>query len=366
MESKQPLPHSKKPKSRRGFTLIEVMAAATIMVIMIGAVLYGVGEVLKSWNNSTGKIQGYFEADSLADFIQQDIQSAVIKRDGRAWFQVDYPQDVGMLTGTSVGGEPVRPPQIMFFSPTYIRPRFDSGQMMNRSDDRQSIPGSVCAVKYQMSYKSPFRPGGANEGSNERQLNAFYGLYRGVIDPKSTFEEALGDLQGDFDDNEYALQRFWNGSCTVLNDRGGYDRGADLKSWILSPSNFIAANIVDFQVTFAVMYRREGEQVAEKESPYHIAYIEPGTPFTVADRIYVDGRVYERGEGGGKVAVAPEEIRNGFLAFAEISMTFVSDLGAMEIRSLSGEGKLARFQTLRQQYGTTTTRKVQFLVEPLN
>lgn len=359
--------HSKeisKVRAKKAFTLVEVMAASTIMVLLIGAVLYMVGQVLASWNDSAGKIQGYFEGDSLADFMQQDLQSMVIKRDGRAWMEVSYPKDVGMLTGTSIGSLPLRPPEIMFFSPTYIRPRFDSSQLMNRSTNRSSIAGSVCAVKYQLSFKSPFQEGSSNEGSNQKQFNAFYGLYRGVIDSKSTFEEALGDAQGDVNNNQYALQRFWSGTCSVLNDQGAYDKGADLKSWILSPENFIAANVVDIQVTFAIMYKPEGKVVAEGKSPYEVAYIEPGTPFTVADKIYVDGRLFQRSSGGGKASVSPSEVENGFLAFAELSVTFLSDTGVLEMRNMPSEGKLEKFKEIRLKYGTTTTRKIKFIVEP--
>ncbi|MBO6101819.1 MAG: prepilin-type N-terminal cleavage/methylation domain-containing protein [Opitutales bacterium] len=356
---------AKNAKSRLAFTLVEVMAAASIMVILIGAVLYSVGDVLNAWNSSAGKIQGYTEADSLADFIKQDFESIIIKRDGKAWLQVSYPVNVGQLVGESVGSLPMRPPQIMFFSQAYIRPRFDSAQLMNKSTKRTSIPGSICAVKYQLSYKSPFRSGGGNEGSGMKQPGAFYGLYRAVIDSKSTFEGALGAAQGDTENNEYALQRFWNGTCTILNDEGVYERDVDLKSWAVSPENFIASNLVDFQVTFAIMYKKEG-MVSEGESQYSVAYVEPGTEFTVADKIYVKGRLYERGSGGGKANVSPKEVENGFLAFAEVSMTFVSDAGALEIKNLSGEDKLNRFKDLRQQYGTTITRKISFVSEPLD
>ena len=348
---------------RRGFTLVEVLAAASIMVVVLGAVLVAVSSVLRSWNESSGKIQGFYEGDSLADFIQQDLQSMIIKRDGRAWLQVSYPSNVGMLTATRLGNIPIRPPQLMFFSPTYVRPRFDSEQQAVKSSDRKPVAGSVCAVKYQMSYKSPFRKGMSSNDSIAGQPNAFYGLYRGVIDSKSTFEEALGEAQGSGDSVEFALQRFWNGSCSILNDRGYYEKGMDLKSWILSPENFIASNLVDFQITFAVMYPKKGE-VKQNESPYEIAYIEPGTPFTVADRLYVDGKLYQRSSGGGKNYISANEAENGWLAFAELSLTFVSDLGAKEMRSLSGENKQQHFKELRMKYGTTTTRKISFLVQP--
>ena len=49
---------------------------------------------------------------------------------------------------------------------------------------------------------------------------------------------------------------------------------------------------------------------------------------------------------------------------AELSVTFLSDTGVLEMRNMPPEGKLQRFQELRQKYGTTTTRKFKFIVEP--
>ena len=355
---------TKKFGKRGGFTLIEVMLAATIMVIIIGAVLISVSRVMASWDRSAGAVQGYYEGDALADFMSQDLEAMLVKRDGRAWMQVTYPYDVGELKGASVGGIPVRPPQIMFFSPSYVRPRFDNSQMMNKASERQPIPGSICAVKYQMSYKNPFMQGSANEGSNAQQPHAFYGLYRAVLDSKSTFEDALGEPQGDERTNEFALAEFWAGVATVLNENGAYVRGTDLKSWVLSPENYLSGNIVDFQVTFAVMYKQE-RALRPGESPYSIAYIPPGVPFTVADKIYVDGQLYARGDGGGLISVSPTEVEHGFLSHAEISVTFMSDAGASELKNLKGaEDSLEKFQELRQLHGTTTSRKIHFRVQP--
>lgn len=356
----------KSAKKRLAFTLVEVMAAASIMVMLIGAVLFAVGEVLGAWNSSAGKIQGYTEADSLADFVKQDFESLLVKRDGRAWLQVTYPTNVGLLAAQSIGSMPLRPPQIMFFSQAYVRPRFDSGELMNKSEDRKSIPGSICAIKYQLSYKSPFRNSGGNEGTNLNQSNAFYGLYRAVIDSKSTFKGALGSAQGEPNSNENALATFWNGTCDILNEEGLYQKDMDLKSWVVAPENFIASNLVDFQVTFGIMYKKEEGNISEGESLYSVAYIEPGTEFTVADKIYVKGRLYERSKDGGKASVSAKEVENGFLAFAELSMTFVSDQGALEMKHLNGEDKIARFKDLRQQHGTTVTRKISFIAEPLD
>lgn len=352
-------------KSKKAFTLIEILAATSIMVLLLGSVLVVVGTVIQIWDNTKGRVEGSYEGDVLANFIEQDLQSMVIKRDGKAWFQVEYPGNVGDMTGEVVGSRPMRPPQLMFFSPTYIRPRFDSEQLMTRSTERKPVPGSVCAVKYQMSYKNPFRQGTSNEASNAAQENAFYGLYRAVIDSRSTFEEVLGEKQGDIESNEYALQNFWSGTCTVLMDNGKYARGTDLKSWVLSPENFISQNLVDLQITFAVMYKEE-KVVRKGESPYTVAYIPPGVSFTVADKLYIRGQLYKIGEGGGRVPLAPRDVENGFLAFAELSMTFLSDAGVVQVTSARGEdATLEAFQEARQKFGTTISRKIEFIVNPV-
>ena len=167
------------------------MAASAIMTIIVLAVLSVTTNILNTWNRASGELKNKFDATVVGNILQDDFESVMIKRDGRAWFQVDYPDNVGVLSGSNyLDATPLKPPEIMFFSSTVLRPRYTRDQIStaNQGDDTRSkqavpIPGSVCAIKYQLAIKSPFMKSSSDSSANLTQYNAFFGLYRAVIDP---------------------------------------------------------------------------------------------------------------------------------------------------------------------------------------
>lgn len=60
-------------------------------------------------------------------------------------------------------------------------------------------------------------------------------------------------------------------------------------------------------------------------------------------------------------------VEDGFLAFADFSMTFISDVGALEMRGMMKNGTLGveNYKRLVSQYGNTVTKRVQFIAEPM-
>jgi len=364
---------------RKAFTLVEIMAASAIMTLVVLGVLSVTTNILKTWNRASGQLQTYFDAGVVCSIIQDDLESIKIKRDGRAWLQVAYPQSVGMLTGESdTDTAPIRPPQIMFYSPTMLRPRYTRDNIQSAQQDAKTaipIPGDICAIKYELALKSPFMQSSSNAADNESQYNAFYGFYRAVIDPKSTALEAMGaTIQGynpdpASEDFRLALENnLWNKTCTVIDEQGLEQAGQDLRTWALSPENLLTMNIVDLRVTFAVMYDNPDATGADQPK-YKVAYIPPGTPLAVGRYIYAES-AYTLGQGGGHEAVDvnSDEFKNGFLSFADISVTCISEQGAKEMRALMKQGTLTQdsFKRLVLAHGTTVTRRVQFLSEPLN
>lgn len=269
---------------------------------------------------------------------------------------------------------PLRPPEIMFYSPTMLRPRYTREHMQDATGDAATavqIPGSICAIKYQLSLKSPFMDSSSNPADNESQYNAFYGLYRAVIDPKSTALEAMGStIQGyttspDGEDFRDALaQNLWAGTCTIVDEEGVEQPGTDLKSWVLAPENLLVNSMVDFRVTFAVFYPNPDATPGSGENDYKLAYIPAGTPFTVGPRILTEG-AYEF-VNGSRNPVDPRLLEDGYLAFADFSMTLISDAGAKEIRALAMNGTLTQesFKRLVLAHGNTVVRRIQFMAEP--
>lgn len=355
------------------------MAASAIMTIIVLAVLSVTTNILNTWNRASGELKNKFDATVVGNILQDDFESVMIKRDGRAWFQVDYPDNVGVLSGSNyLDATPLKPPEIMFFSSTVLRPRYTRDQIStaNQGDDTRSkqavpIPGSVCAIKYQLAIKSPFMKSSSDSSANLTQYNAFFGLYRAVIDPRSTVLEAMGDtVQGytkapNSESYKYALSgNLWQKSCTIIDEQGLEQPGQDLRSWTLAPENLLVMNIVDFRLTLGVFYKNPNKGINEPE--YKIAYIPPGTPVTIGPKILA-ANAYGIGSGGGKYPVESSLVEDGFLAFADFSMTFISDVGALEMRGMMKNGTLGveNYKRLVSQYGNTVTKRVQFIAEPM-
>lgn len=364
-----------KSQNRKAFTLVEIMAASAIMTLIVLGVLIITTNILNTWSRASGQLQTYFDAAVVGSIIQEDFESIKIRKDGRAWLQVAYPQSVGLLTGEDdMDSVPLRPPEIMFYSPTMLRPRYTREHMQDATGDAATavqIPGSICAIKYQLSLKSPFMDSSSNPADNESQYNAFYGLYRAVIDPKSTALEAMGStIQGyttspDGEDFRDALaQNLWAGTCTIVDEEGVEQPGTDLKSWVLAPENLLVNSMVDFRVTFAVFYPNPDATPGSGENDYKLAYIPAGTPFTVGPRILTEG-AYEF-VNGSRNPVDPRLLEDGYLAFADFSMTLISDAGAKEIRALAMNDTLTQesFKRLVLAHGNTVVRRIQFMAEP--
>lgn len=364
----------KNSKFKKAFTLVEIMAATAIMAIIVLSVLGVARTILVTWNRASGQLQSMFEAGVAGGIIQEDLESMKIKRDGRAWLQVSYPHTVGFLTGENyLDSTPLRPPEIMFYAPTALRPRYTQAEMSSAnvgSGSAVMIPGSMCAIKYQLSLKNPFMRGSGNPG-DETQYNAFYALYRAVIDPKNTALEGSGvAIQGfalndaDSDAYKFALQfNLWDKSCTITDENGLEQPGQNLREWTVSPENLIAMNMVDFRVTFGVLYPnpRAGNF---NEPDYDVAYIPPGEEFTVGRQILVD-TAYRYSTSGERETIPGSMIQDGRISFIDVSMTIMSDTGAKEVKAMVERNMMdpEKFKRMILEHGTTVTRRIQMISE---
>lgn len=362
-------------EARKGFTLVEILAASAIMSLIVVAVLYVTSAIINTWNRSSGQIQTYFDAGVVGRIMQDDLESLLIKKDGGAWLQVAYPVNAGMLTGSNeLDTNPPSPAGNNVLCANFPQAQIYEGKFVFVGLDPTNaipIPGNVCAIKYQLCVKSPFMEGQSDESANASQYNAFYGLYRAVIDPKSTVLEAMGpEKQGTYEseDYRYALQmNLWGQRCTVIDENGVEQPMQDLRSWTLDPENLLAMNIVDFRVRFAISYDNPSYTPGANIPKKKIAFVPPGVGFAVGKKIMVEAPLYSYAVGGGRESVVPTEVENGTLAYADISMTFMSDAGAREMRALmKGQNlSLDKFKELVLAHGNTVTRRVIFMSEPI-
>lgn len=208
---------------RSAFTLIEIIAAAAIMLAVVSMVLQLTTDVLNTWNHTSSRLSTNFEARQAFELIVSDIEAAIIKEDGNPWFYIGL-QDVQDMDDTV---------NLYFFSSTNYRPR----TYFNASGTELNLKGNVCAVNYRIAWQNPFNPADVNAARKR------YSLYRAVIDPEITATKFLGattittpwgTANADPDDLlDASLERTYTGTA---ND------------YAKEPFNLVALRVIDLQV----------------------------------------------------------------------------------------------------------------------
>lgn len=178
-------------RKKRGFTLVELMLATVIMVVAIGMIVTITAGVLDLWKSSSGKLENTSYARGL-DKLSQDLEMAIIRKDGYEWIRASRLPNVGRGKFSASGCN-----WLMFFSPVFDRDR--------------TQPGDICAVSYKLAYRDP-----------ENKGNEIFGLYRSVVDAKTTFNDVMGKTN---------LTSYWNGKGE-------------------KPEEFLIPNVVDFRLKF--------------------------------------------------------------------------------------------------------------------
>ena len=60
------------------------MAASAIMTIIVLAVLSVTTNILNTWNRASGELKNNFDGTLVGKILQDDFESIMIKKDGRA------------------------------------------------------------------------------------------------------------------------------------------------------------------------------------------------------------------------------------------------------------------------------------------
>ena len=195
---------SRQKKHQSAFTLIEIMVATVVMVILTGLVIQITSEVLKVWNRSSGKLTANAEARIVMDLLTQDLEAAVFRNNNMTWLESEQvPLDDPFGSGSTF-----KTTELKLFSP---------------AQDRPTGPGDICGISYLLKYSDPIT---GEESGTERTFI----LYRNVIDPRTTFEDLMGENNQESLDNPQ-----WSDDSTIDEGR-----------------NYLASNIVDFRVDFYV------------------------------------------------------------------------------------------------------------------
>ena len=285
-------------RRRRGFTLLEVLAASAITVFMAVIILTLVTRILDTWNSSYGKLSARAEAQPALDILSRDLEGIVFGNDREVWLAAETER----LQNTAEGL------WLRFFTAAPDRPRQDS--------DNNPVEGDITAVAYWLDYLNPINP----DADRGRQ----FGLYRAVVDAERTFTDFLGHYNDTLKSVDNGLNR---PRSDFLNPETG-DAYLDA---------YLAGHVVSFGMTF---YIRTGTN--PDGSPI-IEPLEGGAaiqfPMRNSDQSLITPR--------------PE--------YADISITVLNDRGAAMLYRLLEQGNESddtEAQDIIRRHGSVFTRRV--------
>lgn len=240
---------------RRGFTLVELMVATSIMVVIVLAVVTIASDTFKAYDRAVADLSTQSEARGVLDAMENDFQSAVIRADNHCWMEIVMPGATayGAPAGTPpvIGNmQTIDQPIIMLFASPPDRPRWSPD-----TATRRQLKGDVCAIAYRLGQRSPFdAPGDL--------IQQVYGVYRTIIDPESTFNEALPIILAGTTAAPKSPWDYWaTGTHQVaeyapLSGSSGFKTktlvDANISSatpcWTLDDQNFIGSNVVSMSI----------------------------------------------------------------------------------------------------------------------
>ncbi len=97
--------------TRRGFTLLELLLAATLTALLATLVLAALGGVMSHWNLTAGRLSARIGGRLALDQLEQDLQAAVFRADGNVWLAASILQDTSLsgqwrAAGCAAQGKP--------------------------------------------------------------------------------------------------------------------------------------------------------------------------------------------------------------------------------------------------------------------
>jgi len=230
--------------SIRGFTLLELLVAVTITLVIAGLMLAVTTNVLDLWRRSQASHAQATAARQVFDLLEQDLQSAVRRRDANRWLAADILDSPGSLSnhGWLLGPGVMKPANggSLFPLPApgtsgerlLQDARFGlSGSWLRFVTTNVESGGSLPTV---VAYQVTRRPvTGDPLATNPAAVR--YSLYRSAISSHDTFAAGY-----DVTSSGYA--------STTNNPAGASSTAYRAARNVMNPShaNLLAPNVVDF------------------------------------------------------------------------------------------------------------------------
>lgn len=283
----------KKLRSRKGFTMIELLTSVAITAVII-TVLIGMTRVaMDAWKDSQDKTKASRQAKEALETLAKDLEGIVI-RSGNDYEWAFVKSESTNQDGPSASTQMSNPTEILFFSGA--TDRYDG--KIGSTDDKG---GDVSTVSYRIVYQDQLNP-----ADDEFPV---FALYRNLVNPDETF-------------NNYLSQQ------NLMT--GGVYNADDTKE----QNNFLVENIFDLTITFIFEYQDASGQTITKRVPI------------TADGTASDLRIFgDRIEVGGSVLNDPSGNKITRLAGAELSILVLTDSGlnVLRNRNFSTDEEFSKF-----------------------
>lgn len=182
-------------KSRKGFTIIELLVAVGVTALLVSMMLGIVVNITGGWSRSSGSLESGNQARVVLDQLTSDLQAAIIKNDSNVWMVAS----AGISDGWSAAGQnigyipaavaPSLPKLEEYrFGPAGVWFRFFSTVPGTNTAGQLSTLSAPRAVAYRMIRRAVV------SGSSEHR----YQLYRSEVAPDLTFTEGYNLAAGGY------------------------------------------------------------------------------------------------------------------------------------------------------------------------
>jgi prepilin-type N-terminal cleavage/methylation domain-containing protein len=230
--------------SIRGFTLLELLVAVTITLVIAGLMLAVTINVLTLWRRSQAGHTQAATARQVFDLLEQDLQSAIHRRDANCWLAADILDSPGSLSnhGWRLGPDLMKPANGGSLLPL---PALTSGGERLLQDARFGLSGSWLrfvttnvesggSLPTVVAYQIARRPvTGDPLATNAAAVR--YSLYRSAISNTDSFAAGYDVTSGDY-------------ASTTNNTSSASSTAYRAARNVMNPShaNLLGSNVVDF------------------------------------------------------------------------------------------------------------------------
>ncbi|MBL9190506.1 MAG: hypothetical protein JNK23_23710 [Opitutaceae bacterium] len=250
--SARPSPIGHRPRAARGFTIVELIVAASLTVVMAAFIVVIVRNVTASWSRAGARLGADAQARIVLDQLQLDLEGAMFRDDGNVWFAVD------ILNGSNGGTtglwqiaqrnpKPVGGPSLQLTTPDIANARFGTAGVWlrffttSRGANTAASPATISAP-VAVGYQIIRRFSATNPANN---TSFAYLLHRAEARP-ATVNGRIGVLEAGY--NITSANYTTSTSGTNNGATTGDPRGIQVPGSARNLDAVIAENVIDFGV----------------------------------------------------------------------------------------------------------------------